>query len=54
MKSEFDLPMHFHIIADWGESQYFTEGDYMVIPKKGDVEIYRIGRKEFEETYVLV
>lgn len=37
-------------IAPWGLKNYAKSGDYMVIPEDYS-EIYRIAKKEFEETY---
>jgi hypothetical protein len=43
----------FYISAPWGEAQYVEEGDMFVttLPLQEDIEIYRIARKEFSETY---
>ena len=49
---ELALPQHFHIIALWGEAQYVAKDDFIARPMKSD-ELYRIGKKEFEATYVL-
>ncbi|MBK8514734.1 MAG: hypothetical protein IPL55_00160 [Saprospiraceae bacterium] len=40
----------FYILAPWGENQYVEKGDYLVCPLTED-EVYRIGKKEFKETY---
>lgn len=45
-----NLEKHFFIMADWGESQYVSIGDYLVTPVNKN-EVYRIGRKEFKQTY---
>ena len=52
IKKELKLPHHFHIIASWGVGMYITEGDFIVMPT-GKEEVYRIGKPEFESTYVL-
>lgn len=44
------LEKHFYIIASWDEAQYVSIGDFIVTPVNED-KVYRIGRKEFEETY---
>jgi hypothetical protein len=46
----------FYISAPWGEAQFVEEGDMLVttLPLQGDMEIYRIARKEFFETYEAV
>jgi hypothetical protein len=43
----------FYISAPWGEAQYVEEGDMFVttLPLQDPIEIYRIARKEFSETY---
>jgi hypothetical protein len=45
----------FFIIAPWGEAQYVEEGDMFVttLPLQEAIEIYRIARKEFFETYAV-
>lgn len=53
LMNELGLPIHFHIIADWGEDQYVRAGDYIVAPV-GKNEVYRIGVREYEETYDLM
>ncbi|WP_316367740.1 tetratricopeptide repeat-containing protein [Candidatus Thiodiazotropha sp. CDECU1] len=49
----FDQQGSFYITAPWGEAQYVEEGDMFVttLPLQDDMEIYRIARKEFSETY---
>ena len=44
------LAKHFYIVASWEESQYVSIGDYMANPV-GEEGVYRIGGKEFRETY---
>lgn len=46
----------FYITASWGEAQKVDEGDMLVtaLPLTEKPEIYRIARKEFSETYVLL
>ena len=43
----------FYITASWGEAQKVDEGDMLVttLPLTEKLEIYRIARKEFSETY---
>jgi hypothetical protein len=43
----------FYISAPWGEAQYVEEGDMLVttLPLRDEIEIYRIARKEFSQTY---
>ncbi len=43
----------FYISAPWGEAQVVAEGDMLVttLPLPDKMEIYRIARKEFSETY---
>ena len=41
----------FFIIAPWGSEQLATEGDMFVSPVLKFDEVYRIARKEFDETY---
>jgi len=48
--NKFNWPVKFHIQAPWKEKQYVSLGDYLVCPLTED-EIYRIGYKEFLETY---
>ncbi|MEM9848905.1 MAG: hypothetical protein AAF847_13540 [Bacteroidota bacterium] len=43
----------FYFIAAWGERMIARKGDFMACPQGGR-EIYRIARKEFFETYVLL
>jgi hypothetical protein len=45
----------FYIMAPWGEAQYVEEGDMLVttLPLYEEIEIYRIARKEFSETYTV-
>ena len=41
----------FYIMAPWRSEQLAREGDMLVSPLPGLDEVYRIARKEFEETY---
>jgi hypothetical protein len=43
----------FYITASWGEAQKVDEGDMLVttLPLTEKLEIYRVARKEFSETY---
>jgi hypothetical protein len=43
----------FYIMAPWGSEQLAREGDMFVSPLPGLDEVYRIARKEFDETYRL-
>jgi hypothetical protein len=45
----------FFINAPWDEAQYVEEGDMLAttLPIQQKIEIYRIARKEFSETYAL-
>ena len=43
----------FCIMAPWGSEQLATEGDMFVAPLPDLDEVYRIARKEFDETYRL-
>lgn len=40
-----------YFVANWGEAMLCMENDFLVMPSAGDPEIYRIGRKEFFDTY---
>jgi len=46
----------FYITASWGEAQKVDEGDMLVttLPLTDELEIYRIARTEFSETYEAV
>ncbi len=44
----------FFIMAPWGSEQLAREGDMFVAPLPALDEIYRVARKEFDETYKLV
>ena len=44
----------FFITASWGSSQRVELGDFLVTPLPSENEIYRVGKKEFEQTYRLV
>ncbi|GAB3274240.1 hypothetical protein [Parahaliea aestuarii] len=41
----------FHIVAPWGRPQVARAGDMLAAPWPALDEIYRIARREFEETY---
>lgn len=43
----------FFLLAPWGSEQFAREGDMLVSPLPDLGEVYRIGRREFEETYTL-
>ena len=43
----------FFIMAPWGSEQLAREGDMFVSPLPALDEVYRIARKEFDETYKL-
>jgi tRNA threonylcarbamoyladenosine modification (KEOPS) complex Pcc1 subunit len=43
----------FFLIAPWRSQQFAREGDLLVAPLPALEKIYRIARKEFEETYTL-
>ena len=47
-----NLDKHFFIMASWGQPQYVGIGDFIVNPIN-EVGFYRIGLKEFKETYAL-
>jgi len=47
-----NLDKHFYIMASWGQAQYIGIGDFIVNPIDED-GFYRIGLKEFKETYTL-
>lgn len=44
------LPSEFEYEAPWGERGIAQKGDFLVCPTD-ESEVYRIGRKEFFETY---
>lgn len=46
-----DVGEEFLIVAPWGTEQLVREGDMLVSPLPALDEVYRIARKEFEETY---
>jgi hypothetical protein len=50
--SDLNYPSTFHFEAPWGEAQVAHQGDLMVTPPDYS-EVYRIGKKEFAETYNL-
>lgn len=47
---ELELESIFHFEAPWGESQVACKEDFMATPPDFS-EVYRIGKKEFKETY---
>ena len=51
---ELSLKKHGQLIADWGAEQYYSVGDYIVMPTPQKNEVYRIGKEEFMETYRLI
>ena len=53
LTDKFDVGEEFYIVAPWGSEQLAREGDKFVAPLPGLDEVYRIARKEFEETYQL-
>ena len=46
-----DVGEEFYIVASWGKEQLARLGDKLVAPLPDLDEIYRIARKEFNETY---
>lgn len=44
----------FHIMAAWDAPQRVEPGDYLASPLPDMAHVYRIGRKEFEQTYKAV
>lgn len=53
LTDQLDVREEFYIMAPWGSEQLAGEGDMLVSPLPDLDEIYRIARKEFEETYRL-
>ena len=53
LTDKFNVGEAFYIIAPWGSEQLAREGDKLVSPLPDLDEVYRIARKEFEETYQL-
>lgn len=53
LTTELNVGEEFYIIAPWGSEQLAKEGDLFVTPAAKMDEVYRIARKEFEETYKL-
>lgn len=45
------LDIHGLFTAAWGQSQYYSIGDYLVTPTPQNNEVYRIGLEEFKQTY---
>ena len=50
---QLEVGEEFSIIAPWGTEQVAREGDMLVSPLPDLDEIYRIARKEFQQTYRL-
>lgn len=48
------MPASFEIMASWGRLQKVCEGDILATPLPDKCEVYRIDRKEFEQTYKYV
>lgn len=46
-----NMPPSFEIMASWGRLQKVREGDILAIPLPDKGEVYRIDRKEFDQTY---
>lgn len=53
LTDQFNVGEAFYIIAPWGSEQLAREGDRLVSPLPDLDEVYRIARKEFDETYKL-
>ena len=53
LTGQLDVGAEFYIEAPWGSEQLAREGDMFVSPLPDLDEVYRIARKEFEETYRL-
>lgn len=53
LTAQLDVGEEFCIMAPWGSEQLAREGDMFVSPLPALDEVYRIARKEFEETYRL-
>ncbi len=53
LTGQLDVGEEFYIMAPWGTEQLAREGDKFVAPLPDSKEIYRIARKEFDETYQL-
>ena len=53
LTDKFNVGEAFYIIAPWGSEQLAREGDKFVSPLPDLDEVYRIARKEFDETYRL-
>ena len=51
MTVKLNVGEEFYITAPWGSEQLAKEGDKFVAPLPDTNEIYRIARKEFDETY---
>lgn len=52
--SRLNVGEEFFVIAPWKSEQLARDGDMFVVPLPAKSEIYRIARKEFDETYELV
>ncbi|MEP1472306.1 MAG: hypothetical protein ABJK25_15160 [Halieaceae bacterium] len=48
------MPSSFKIMASWGQLQKVCEGDILASPLPDNKEVYRIDRKEFDQTYQYV
>ncbi len=53
LMQQLNLNNPFYFQASWGQKMIAKEGDYIVSPTDS-IEIYRIARKEFFETYQAV
>lgn len=53
LTDKFNVGEAFYIVAPWGSEQLAREGDKFVSPLPDLDEVYRIARKEFDETYQL-
>lgn len=51
ISQEFSLPDTIEFVASWGEKTVLKEGDMIATPLPSKDEVYRIAKKEFEETY---
>ena len=54
LTTSLDVGEEFFIQAPWGSEQLAREGDMFVAPFPKLDEVYRVARKEFDETYRLV
>lgn len=51
--AEWNMPNKIKFIADWKEEMVMEDGDMVCTPLPAANEIYRIARKEFDETYAI-